>query len=111
MLKGHLRVNAVETFCDPPELLHLNPIDASYLDHGDSYPFDGPRGTLAHAFAPGEGLGGDTHFDNAEKWTMGMNGIYAQFTITWKLLYLLLGLHHETLRFNVPSHPLTRGAG
>jgi len=101
------------TFCDanPPELRGLNPITISCLDHGDSYPFDGPRGTLAHAFAPGEGLGGDTHFDNAEKWTMGTNGTYAQFTITWKTLYLLLGLHHETLRFNVPSHPLTREAG
>lgn len=44
------------------------------LDHRDNSPFDGPNGQLAHAFQPGEGIGGDVHLDEEEAWTKNGRG-------------------------------------
>uniref|UniRef100_A0A3P8U8Y2 Matrix metallopeptidase 20b (enamelysin) n=1 Tax=Amphiprion percula TaxID=161767 RepID=A0A3P8U8Y2_AMPPE len=63
-------------------------------EHGDLYPFDGPRGTLAHAFGPGLGVGGDTHFDDDERWTAGETG-FNLFVVAAHEFGHALGLKHS----------------
>lgn len=44
-------------------------VSFSKYRHGDPYPFDGPDGTIAHAYLPNGQFGnldGDVHFDDSE---------------------------------------------
>ncbi|XP_037605334.1 collagenase 3-like [Sebastes umbrosus] len=63
--------------------------------HGDIYPFDGPNGILAHAFAPGRDLGGDAHFDEDETFTFRSNRGYVLFMVAAHEFGHSLGLTHS----------------
>ncbi|XP_076875369.1 collagenase 3-like [Brachyhypopomus gauderio] len=64
--------------------------------HGDFYPFDGPGGTLAHAFAPSAGIGGDAHFDEDEHFTFRSTNGYILFLVAAHEFGHSLGLSHSS---------------
>ena len=66
--------------------------------HGDAYPFDGPRGMLAHTFYPAppnpEPIAGDLHLDASEDWRVG--GGIDLFSVVLHEAGHALGLGHSS---------------
>uniref|UniRef100_A0A803W304 Peptidase metallopeptidase domain-containing protein n=1 Tax=Ficedula albicollis TaxID=59894 RepID=A0A803W304_FICAL len=78
----------------------------SFLVHGDFYSFDGPGGTLAHAYPPGTGIGGDAHFDEDENWTKFTTySGYNLFLVAAHELGHSLGLSHSNV-FGALMYPI-----
>ncbi|KAL8238519.1 hypothetical protein R6Q59_015086 [Mikania micrantha] len=62
-------------------------------DHGDGFPFDGPGGVLAHAFAPTRGL---FHFDADNSWAVGaVPNAFDVESVALHEIGHLLGLDHS----------------
>ncbi|KAG5893486.1 hypothetical protein JTB14_010537 [Gonioctena quinquepunctata] len=67
-----------------------------YGEHGDGDPFDGPGGTLAHAYFPV--FGGDAHFDASEAWSINSYRGTNLFQVAAHEFGHSLGLSHSDVR-------------
>ncbi|XP_018571216.1 matrix metalloproteinase-14 isoform X2 [Anoplophora glabripennis] len=65
-------------------------------EHGDGDPFDGPGGTLAHAYFPV--FGGDAHFDASESWSINSYRGTNLFQVAAHEFGHSLGLSHSDVR-------------
>lgn len=75
-------------------------------EHGDGDPFDGPGGTLAHAYFPV--YGGDAHFDDAEDWSIGSYRGTNLFQVAAHEFGHSLGLSHSDVKTALMA-PFYRG--
>ena len=67
-----------------------------WLFHGDGNPFDGPGGTIAHAYAPTDGR---LHYDAHEQWAVGaFPGAMDVESVALHEIGHLLGLGHTSVR-------------
>lgn len=81
--------------------------------HGDSYPFDGPGGTLAHTYYPvpvnPESIAGDMHLDADENWHAG--GDVDIYSVALHELGHAIGLAHSDKPGDVMYPYYRRGVG
>ncbi|XP_063993131.1 matrix metalloproteinase-14 isoform X3 [Diachasmimorpha longicaudata] len=75
-------------------------------EHGDGDPFDGPGGTLAHAYFPV--YGGDAHFDDSEHWTVNSYRGTNLFQVAAHEFGHSLGLSHSDIKSALMA-PFYRG--
>ncbi|CAH1130895.1 unnamed protein product [Ceutorhynchus assimilis] len=75
-------------------------------EHGDGDPFDGPGGTLAHAYFPV--FGGDAHFDATESWSINSYRGTNLFQVAAHEFGHSLGLSHSDVRSALMA-PFYRG--
>ncbi|KAK9991755.1 hypothetical protein SO802_026740 [Lithocarpus litseifolius] len=64
-------------------------------DHGDSYPFNGAGGSIAHAFSPTDGR---FHYDANEQWSVEATlGVVSYETVALHEIGHLFGLEHSSV--------------